>query len=50
MSHLTERERQIIKTFAKVIPKLSEEKKIYLLGLGDGMALKADDVQNKRKE
>ena len=47
---MSEREKQIIKTFAKVIPKLSEEKKIYLLGLGDGMALKADDVQKKRKE
>lgn len=44
---MSEREKQIIETFAAVIPKLSEEKKYYLLGLGDGMALKIDTQKDK---
>lgn len=37
---MLEREEQILKTFAMVIPKLSERDKGYLLGLGEGMAIK----------
>lgn len=32
---MSEREKQIIETFALIIPKLSESDKSYLLGLGD---------------
>lgn len=39
---MSEREKQIIETFALIIPKLSENDKSYLLGLGEGMAIKVD--------
>ncbi len=35
-------EKQIIETFVLIIPKLSENDKSYLLGLGEGMAIKAN--------
>lgn len=36
---MSEKDKRIMETFGKVIPQLSEAKKEYLLGLGDGMAL-----------
>lgn len=44
---MSEKEKQIIETFALIIPKLSENDKSYLLGLGEGMAIK---VKAKEKE
>lgn len=38
---MPEKETMILKTFALIIPKLSESDKSYLLGLGEGMAIKA---------
>lgn len=35
---MTEKEKQIIQTFEKVLPKMSAEDKAYLLGFGEGMA------------
>lgn len=32
---MTDREKQILRTFAVIIPKLSESSKSYLLGLGE---------------
>lgn len=46
---MSEKEKQIIKTFAVIIPKLSESDKSYLLGLGEGMAIKID-TQKQDKE
>ena len=46
---MSEREKQIIETFALIIPKLSESDKSYLLGLGEGMAIKVD-AQKQDKE
>lgn len=37
---MTDREKQIIETFAVIVPLLSEIDKSYLLGLGEGMAIK----------
>ena len=34
---MTEKEKKIMQTFGKVIPKLTEPQKNYLLGLGEGM-------------
>ena len=45
-----EKEKQIIENFAVVIPKLSEEDKSYLLGLGEGMAMRVDKDEKKRNE
>ena len=41
---MSEKEKQIIETFALVIPNLSESDKSYLLGLGKGMAIKVQQV------
>lgn len=46
---MSEREKQIMKTFALIIPKLSESDKSYLLGLGEGMAIKVGEREEIRK-
>ena len=43
---MSEKEKRIMETFALIIPKLSEADKSYLLGLGEGMAIKVD-AQNQ---
>ena len=42
---MTEKEKKIFETFGQVIPKLSESDKSYLLGLGEGMAIKTAQVE-----
>lgn len=39
MGQMLDEERRIMNIFASIIPKLSETKKNYLLGLGEGMAV-----------
>lgn len=43
---MTEKEKKILKNFALIIPQLSETDKSYLIGLGEGMALRTG--QNQR--
>lgn len=43
-----EKERQILKNFAVIMPKISRESKEYLLGLGEGMAI-ATGAQEKKE-
>lgn len=45
---MSEKEKKILETFARVIPEASEEQKNYLLGVGEGMIL-ARKNQNKEK-
>lgn len=40
---MTDSEKKIIETFAFIIPRLSENDKSYLLGLGEGMAIKVGE-------
>lgn len=50
---MSDKEIKIIQTFAEMIPKLSEADKSYLLGLGEGMAIKFtthEKEKNKEKE
>ena len=47
VTFMSEREKQIIETFSLIIPKLSESDKSYLLGLGEGMAIKVN-AQDKK--
>ena len=47
VAFMSEREKQIIETFALIIPKLSESDKSYLLGLGEGMAIKVESQEKK---
>lgn len=47
---MSEKEKQIIETFSNVMPKLSEKDKSYLLGLGEGMAIKVADEEKKKEE
>lgn len=39
---MSEKEKKILETFGQIIPKLSESDKSYLLGLGEGMAIKTE--------
>ncbi len=36
---MTEQEKKIMQTFGKAIPRLTENQKNYLLGLGEGMCI-----------
>lgn len=44
---VTDKEEKILKTFAVVIPRLSEIDKSYLLGMGEAMAMM---VNNEKAE
>lgn len=46
---MKQKEKQIIENFAVVIPRLSESAKSYLLGLGEGMAMKVNKNDGKEK-
>ena len=44
---MSEKEKEILITFKNVLPKLSDTDKSYLLGLGEGMAIKSDRMEEK---
>lgn len=48
---MQEKEKKILENFALIIPKLSENNKSYLLGLGEGMAMKVnkEEKENEKK-
>lgn len=48
---MQEKEKRILENFALIIPKLSESNKSYLLGLGEGMAMKVnkEEKENEKK-
>lgn len=43
---MTDKEEKILKTFAIVLPKLSESDKSYLLGLGEGMVIRVNEQKS----
>jgi hypothetical protein len=47
---MSEREKQILETFGKVIPELSEMEKEKLLSFGEGMAFMKDNQKKKEGE
>ena len=47
---LSEKEKEILETFEKVFPYLTEREKDKLLSIGQGMALKTERIENERKE
>lgn len=50
MDVMTDREKQILKTFALLIPRLSDSDKSYLIGLGEGMAIKSRQNREKHRK
>lgn len=48
--YMSEKEKQILETFGRVIPELSEAKKEFLLGFGEGLAFKAREEKEHAKE
>ena len=50
VAFMLEQETKILKTFALIIPKLSESDKGYLLGLGEGMAIKTDGQETADRQ
>ena len=45
----TDKEEKILKTFAIVLPKLSESDKSYLLGLGEGMVIRVNEQKEEKR-
>jgi len=45
---MSEKDKKIMETFGKVIPKLSDLEKEKLLAFGEGMAFKADQQRAER--
>ena len=41
-TQISDREKDILKNFSVIIPKLSDADKFYLLGLGEGLAMKKE--------
>lgn len=46
---MSEKEKKILTTFAKLLPKLPENDKSYLLGLGEGMAIRGERQEEKKE-
>ncbi len=46
---MSEKKKEILEVFRKLIPNLSEADKSYLLGLGEGMAI-AKETKDKKKQ
>ncbi len=47
---MSEKEKDIIKKIALTIPKLSEEKQSYILGIAEGMAIVKEEIANSEKK
>lgn len=47
---MSEKEKDIIKDLVNAVPKLSEEKQNYILGIAEGMVLAKEDKKEKREE
>ena len=47
---MSEKEEKIMQTFAVLIPKLSASDKNYLLGLGEGMALRLEKMEKQENK
>jgi hypothetical protein len=47
---MSEKEKKILETFGLLIPKLSESDKSYLLGLGEGMAIKTEEKEEEPRQ
>ncbi len=45
---LTEKERQILKTFEEVLPNLTEKEKDRILYIGEGLSLKTEKLARKK--
>ena len=46
---LNKEDKKILETFKKVLPKLTDREKEKLLWFGEGMALKAESEEEKRR-
>ena len=46
---MTDKEEKILKTFAIVLPRLSETDKSYLLCLGEGMVIRVNEQKEEKR-
>lgn len=46
---LSDKEKEILETFEKVFPYLTEREKDRILAIGQGMALKTERIENEKK-
>ena len=47
---MSEKEKDILKRIASVIPELSREKQSYVLGIAEGMAIAKEENSDGRKK
>lgn len=47
---MSEKEKEIIKKLSDTIPKLDDNKKNYILGVAEGMAMVRESEKTERKE
>lgn len=47
---LTEKERQILKTFEEVLPNLTEKEKDRILYIGEGLSLKTEKLAREKDQ
>lgn len=46
---LNTQEKNVIESLADIIPRLPSDKRLYLLGIGEGMAIMSDKQKEKDK-
>ena len=47
---LTGQEKQIIESLAEIVPRLPDSQKLYLLGVGEGMAVMSERQQKEKEK
>ena len=47
---MSEKEKEIIKKLSETIPKLDDNKKNYILGVADGMAMAKENIVGKSEQ
>lgn len=47
---MSDREKEILKTFEKVLPEMSELEKEKLLSYGEGIAFKTEEIRKRQQK
>lgn len=47
---MSEKEKNIIREIALIVPKLSKDKQSYILGVAEGMAIAKEDAEGSGKK
>lgn len=47
---MSEKEKDVIRKIALVVPKLSKDKQSYILGVAEGMVIAKEDAEGREKK